>query len=445
MSIDLRAARDTNPMSRLQWAAVTVCMLLNLLDGFDVLVMAFTGKFVAAEWQLSATELGLLLSAAPVGMAVGSMFVAPWADRIGRRRIILACLVVSSVAMILSSLAPSAGVLGALRVVSGLGIGAIIAGGSVASAEFANRRWRGLAVSLNATGYALGATLGGLIAVLLIGGSGWRSVFLFGGIATALAIPLVVGWLPESLDFLLTRRPPGALERVNRLAARCGLGKLDALPEQTEAPRGIGAGYRELLKPKLRRTTLLMWLVFFLVMAGFYFVTSWTPTLLLTAGLSSAQGLTASTLLNLGGVFGAALLGVLTARFALRKVLIGYLIGTGLLLGVFIASTQQLSLAFVVGIGVGLFVNGCVAGLFAFTATVYEPAVRATGFGTALAISRAGAILAPFAAGALLDTGMSPQGLYLGAGGVFLVTAAVLSLVRTRTATYVPAASAAVR
>lgn len=443
MSTDLRAALDDGPMSRTQWVAIAVCLLLNMLDGFDVLVMAFTGKSVSAEWGLSATQLGLLLSAAPVGMALGSMLVAPWADRIGRRRIILGCLTLSSAAMLLSSMSQSATQLGVLRVLAGIGIGSIIASSSVASAEWSNRRWRGLAVSLNATGYALGATLGGLIAVVLIGSYGWRSVFLFGGVATTLAIPLVIWGLPESMDFLLNRRPAGALARINRLATRCRVPQLEALPEQVSPPRSVGGNYRELLTPRLRRTTLLMWVVFFAVMAGFYFVTSWTPTLLIHAGLTPAQGLTAGTLLNLGGVFGAALLGVLAARFALRNVLRAYLLCTGVLLAVFIASTSQLGLAFAVGIGVGLLVNGCVAGLFAFTATVYDSQVRATGFGTALAVSRAGAILAPFAAGALLDAGMSPQQLYLGAGVLFIATAAVLSLVRVPASAQVTAPIAA--
>jgi hypothetical protein len=188
-------------------------------------------------------------------------------------------------------------------------------------------------------------------------------VFLLGGIATAAAIPAVWALLPESLDFLLVRRPARALERVNALAARMGQPALDRLPEQTEAPAGVGATFRELLTPRLRRATLVLWVAFFCVMAGFYFVTSWTPTLLVEAGLSPAQGITAGTLLNLGGVFGAALLGLLAARFALRNVLISYLIATAVLLAVFIASTSTLALAFAVGIVVGLFVNGCVAGL----------------------------------------------------------------------------------
>jgi benzoate transport len=439
MTTPLRDVIDESPMTRFQWGAVAVCVLLNMLDGFDVLVMAFTGKAVAAEWGLSGAQLGLLLSAGLVGMAAGSMLVAPWADRLGRRPVVLGCLAVAAAAMLLSSASQSAAQLGVLRVVTGIGIGGILATSNVIAAEYASRRWRGLAVSLNSTGYALGATLGGLLAALLIGTSGWRSVFLFGGIATAVAIPLVWWRLPESLDFLLVRRPPRALERINALVARLGHAPLDRLPEQVAAPRGVGAGYRELLTPRLRRDTLLLWVAFFLVMAGFYFVTSWTPTLLVEAGLSATAGITGGTVLHVGGIFGAALLGLLAARFALRNVLVAYLAATGVLLAVFIASTASLGPAFALAGVIGLFVNGCVAGLYALTPTVYGPAVRTTGVGTGLAIGRAGAILAPTLAGALLDGGWTPQQLYIAAGGVFLATAAFLALLRTPAPTAAPA------
>lgn len=427
----LRDVLDDAPMTRFQWGAITICVLLNLLDGFDVLVMAFTGKSVAAEWGLSGAQLGLLLSAGLVGMAAGSMVIAPWADRFGRRPIVLGCLAVAAAAMLLSSGAQSAAQLGLLRVVTGLGIGGILATSTVIAAEYSSRRWRGLAVSLNSTGYALGATLGGLLAAFLISGAGWRSVFLVGGIATAASLPLVWWRLPESLDFLLVRRPAGALDRINAVLARMGHTPLTALPERAAAPRGVVAGYRELLAPRLRRTTLLLWVVFFCIMAGFYFVTSWTPTLLVEAGLSAASGITGGTLLNLGGIFGAALIGLLAARFALRSVLAAYLVATGVLLAVFIAATSALSLAFVVAAVVGVFVNGCVAGLYALTPTVYGPDVRTTGVGTGLAIGRAGAILAPTVAGALLDGGWTPQLLYIAMGVVFVATAGLLMLLRT--------------
>lgn len=86
MNRDLRRALDDEPMRPVQWLAVAVCIVLNLIDGFDVLVMAFTASSVAAEWNLGGAEIGLLLSAGLFGMAAGSLFIAPWADRWGAAR-----------------------------------------------------------------------------------------------------------------------------------------------------------------------------------------------------------------------------------------------------------------------------------------------------------------------------------------------------------------------
>ncbi|MEJ8278101.1 MFS transporter [Pseudonocardia spirodelae] len=426
----VRRLLDDAPMSRYQWGAVAACVLLNVLDGFDVLVMAFTGRSVSAEWGLSGAGLGLLLSAGLVGMAAGSVLIGPWADRVGRRPVVLGCLALAGVAMLASAAAQSPGQLGALRLVTGLGVGGILATSNVIAAEYASARWRGLAVSLNSTGYALGAVLGGLLAVALIGQFGWRSVFLAGGLATLAVIPLVWWRLPESIDFLLVRRPRGALERVNALLARTGHAPLDALPGGTPVRTGVAAGYGALLRPALRRTTLLIWVGFFCVMAGFYFVTSWTPTLLVEAGLSPESGIAGGTLLNVGGMFGAAALGLLAARFALHHVLAGYLVTTAVLLGVFITTTSSLALAFVVAVLVGLFVNGCVAGLYALAPTSYGADVRTTGVGTALAVGRSGAILAPTLAGALLDGGATPQSLYLLFAAVFVGAAVLVLLLR---------------
>ncbi|GAA2425665.1 MFS transporter [Streptomyces macrosporus] len=418
-------------MSRFQWRVVVVCILLNVLDGFDVLVMSFTGKAVSAEWELTSAQLGLLLSAGLVGMALGAIAVAPWADRVGRRPIVLGCLVLAAAGMLLSSASQSAVQLGTLRVLTGVGIGGVLACSNVLSGEYASHRWRGLAVSLNSTGYAIGATLGGLLAVGLVDRFGWRSVFLAGGLATALAVPLAWATLPESLDFLLTRRPKGALERVNALARRMGQPALSELPETTDrSSASLTAGFRRLLDGALRRSTVLLWSAFFLAMSGFYVITSWTPTLLAEAGLSSTQSLTGGTLLNLGGIFGAAALGALAARFRLRHVLAGYLVVTAVLLSGFIVSTSVLWAALALGALIGVFVNGCVAGLYALNPVVYDASVRATGIGCALAVGRIGSIVAPTAAGAMLDAGWSPQSLYLVVGAIFVATGVLVLAMR---------------
>ncbi|MFD0663458.1 MFS transporter [Thermocatellispora tengchongensis] len=316
--------------------------------------------------------------------------------------------------MLLSAASRDAVQLGLLRVLTGVGIGGILAASNVIAAEYANRRWRGLAVSLNSTGYAVGATAGGVIAVALQGSYGWRSVFAVGGVATALLVGAVLWRLPESLDFLLTQRSPRALDRLNALLAAMGRPPLDSPPGAPEAPAAEPAPrLRQILSPAHRRNTLLTWAGFFAVMFGFYFVTSWTPKLLVEAGMSAGQGITGGVLLNLGGIFGATLLGLLAARFALKRVLVGYTLATAALLTVFVPATSVYGLVFALGALIGVFVNGCVAGLYALTPSIYPPEVRATGVGWGIGVGRIGAIVSPLVAGWLLDAGWGPGRLYL--------------------------------
>ncbi|WP_150253116.1 MFS transporter [Nocardiopsis deserti] len=418
---DLRRRLDDGGMSRMQWTAVAVCVLLNVLDGFDVLVMAFTSDAVSEEWGLSGAQLGLLLSAGLAGMALGSLFLAPLADRIGRRSMILVGLVLAATGMGLSAISQSALQLGMLRLFTGVGIGGILAASNVLAAEYANRRWRGLAVSLNSTGYAVGATAGGVVAAALQSDGGWRTVFALGAVATALLVPVVLWRLPESLAFLLTRDSSRALERVNGLLGRMGQPPLDRLPETATEEARPAPGIARILAPGLRRNTLLTWCGFFLVMFGFYFVTSWTPKLLAEAGMSATQDVTGGVLLNLGGILGTALLGLLAARYALRNVLVTYTVTTAVLLCLFVPALSVYGLVLALGALIGVFVNGCVAGLYALTPSVYEPSVRATGVGWGIGVGRIGAIVSPLVAGWLLDAGWTPANLFLLVAGVLLL------------------------
>ncbi|WP_421682737.1 MFS transporter [Stutzerimonas urumqiensis] len=431
MSNPLRDSVDAGPMTPYQWTAIGVCIMLNMIDGFDVLVMAFTAASVSTEWQLGGTEIGMLLSAGLLGMAGGSLFIAPWADRFGRRPLILFCLTLSAVGMLLSAYSQSPEQLGLLRILTGLGIGGILASSNVIASEYSNARWRGLSVSLQSTGYALGATFGGMVAVYLLGQWGWRSVFLFGGLCTLAAIPLTLWRLPESLDFLIARRPSNALVRLNRLAARLGQPQLRELPTLSDArAQGGGSRFQRLFTREQLPSTLLLWLAFFLVMFGFYFVMSWTPKLLVTAGLSAEQGVTGGVLLSVGGIFGSTLLGFCSARYRLHLILAVFMLVTALLLAVFVASTSQLTLAFIVGALIGLFANGCVAGLYAVSPLVYDASVRATGVGWAIGIGRIGAILSPLVAGRLIDAQWAPSQLYLAYAAAFAAVACVVLMFR---------------
>jgi benzoate transport len=422
---------DEKPMVSFQWGVIALCFLINMLDGFDVLVMAFTAASIATDWGLSGIHLGYLLSAGLVGMAIGSLFIAPWADRFGRRPLILLCVGIAGLGMLASSRATSPEMLGVLRLITGLGIGGILASSYVVAGEYANKKWRGLAISLQSTAYALGATIGGIIAAQIIPSMGWRSVFFYGGVTTLLILPILALWLPESLAFLLSRQPRNALKRINTLLQRVAVACVDQLPEaRQDARKPLRESFAELFSPALLRSTLLIWMAFFLVMFGFYFVMSWTPRLLVSAGLSNQQGITGGVMLNIGGILGTSLIGLLASRFRLSRVLMAYLLINAVLLAVFVQFTAVPNLAFALVLLIGIFVNGCVAGLYALTPTIYNATQRVTGLGWGIGIGRAGAILSPLVAGRLIDAQWQPADLYLLFALSFVFAALVVWLLK---------------
>ncbi|MFC7403182.1 MFS transporter [Citricoccus sp. GCM10030269] len=437
---DLRDRIERSPMGAYQWLIIGVCTFLNALDGYDVLAMAFTANPVSEEFALSGTTLGLLLSAGLIGMAIGSLTLGPVADRIGRRPMTLISLIVNAAGLFLSATANSAAELGVWRIVTGLGIGGILVGTNVLSSEYASRKRRGLAVSIYAAGYGVGASLGGTAAVGMIESLGWRSVFVLGGALTVVALVLVFALLPESAAYLYTRRPASALQKLNRVARRVGQPAVEALPAErtkAEAAADVAAGRSEkagigaLFSRKNLKITVLVWIAFFTVMFGFYFVNSWTPKLLTESGLTQNQGVIAGIMLTLGGTIGSILFGVLTARWSTRGVLFWFTIASAVAMTLFISSASIIWAVFALGIVVGMLINGCIAGLYVLTPQSYGPQVRSTGAGWAIGIGRVGAILAPMITGALLDGGWTPQSIYIGVGLVVLIATVALFLLRT--------------
>jgi benzoate transport len=426
---DLKNLISQGPMSACQIIAVAVCVGLNMLDGYDVLVMAFTASGVSADWKLSGSRLGLLLSAGLVGMAAGSLFLAPRADRLGRRAIILGSVAIVSAGMLLSGLSSSFAELALLRAVTGIGIGGILASATVLVAEYSSERWRNTASCLYTAGYSLGATAGGAVAALLIARYGWRSAFLFGGAVSLLMLPAVYFGLAESLDFIVTKRPTGALELLNRLLGRMHRGPVAALPALDASSGQHAASVRTLWTPEFAKSTGLIWITFFFMMAGYYFVYGWTPRLLTAAGMSAQQGITSGVMLSLGGILGTVLFAFVARGRNIQLLTRACLIAGGALVAVFAFTTTSLALALTIGILMGGMANSAMAGLYALTPVLYPPSLRTTGMGWAIGIGRTGAILAPLVTGVLVDQGWKPLQLYLLFAATFLIAMGSLTAI----------------
>lgn len=440
--MDIRKAIDTTPMSAYQWYIVGLATFLNALDGYDVLAMAFTANSVTEEFRLSGSQLGSLLSAGLIGMALGALILGPLADRFGRRNILIVALVINTIGLALSATAGSATELGLWRVVTGLGIGGILATVTVITSEYSNNRNRGMAVSIYTAGYGLGATLGGLLAAQLIPVLGWRSVFATGAALTLVSIVFVVVSMPESVDYLRVKRPAGADAHVLRIARR--IGKPGVTGFDTPAPGAETRTVRitDLVTGTFRSTTLKLWAAFFFIMFGFYFANSWTPKLLVESGMTENQGIIGGLALTLGGTFGALLYGLITVKYNARHTLMVFSVLSAVTLVVFITTTSIPALAFFSGVLVGMLINGCMAGLYTVTPQSYPSELRSSGVGWGIGIGRFGAILAPITVGALLDGGWSPTALYSGVAVVVVLAAVALIGIRPQLGTTESAAPA---
>ena len=410
------------PLTGFQLTAIAVCVGLNMLDGFDVLAMAFSASGVKAAWALTDGRLGWLLSAGLIGMALGSLALAPLADFVGRRRIILIAASVAALGMLGSVWARDFTDLLILRTITGVGIGATIASAAVVVSEYSSDHWRTTALAAYSTGYPVGATLGGWLTAHAIPVYGWRSAFAIGGAMSLVMVLIAARGLPESLDFLVTRRPPGALARLNGLLSRMRQPPLTVLPERVEAQAG-----RVPLELLLTGRTLLVWLLFFCTMAAFYFSVSWTPRLLNAAGASAGLGLTAGVLFNLGGIAGCGGFTLAATRFDAHRLQLASLIASAVLVAAFGIAVHHVDIALWTALVLGLITNAAMSGLYAVGPPLYPAAVRASGMGWAVGVGRLGAILAPIVTGSLLDAGWAPPQLYF-LFSIPLVVAAVAML-----------------
>jgi benzoate transport len=401
---DPRALLASERMSSRQVIAVALCVLLTALDGFDVLAISFASPGIAQEWGINRAALGIVLSMEIIGMALGSVTLGNVADRIGRRPTILGCLVVMTVGMFLATTAGGVEQLSAYRFMTGLGIGGMLAATNAVAAEFANARRRNLAVTLMATGYPLGAVVGGTIATWLLIDGGWRSVFMFGGFATAACIPLVLWLLPESVSYLVQRRPANALARVNAALRSLGHRTVDGLPPASEAaqPR---SSLVELFSPHLVRTTGLLTAAYFAHIMTFYFMVKWIPKIVVDMGFEPASAGGVLVWANVGGASGALVFSVLTQRVGLRRLVIGTLVLTTAMVAFFGRSGPDLTQLAMLAAGAGFFCNAGIVGLYAMFAQSFPTKIRASGTGFVIGIGRGGAALGPIAAGFLFVAG----------------------------------------
>ncbi len=395
---------DTGPISKLQYATIFVCFLMNILDGMDVLVISYCAPAIAKSWAVGPEALGVVFSAGLAGMTLGALLLAPFADQIGRKKMILLSAIIMGTGMYLTAYCTDVTQIVFLRFFSGIGIGSMLASTASLTAEYTPDSTKDFWVSLVISGYPVGAVLSGLVAAQIVPTKGWQMMFQLAGIASFVTIPVIWFLLSESLDFYLKKQPANALSKANAILTKMGRPTLSELPEILE--KRVALPVKKLVNSEFRIPTFQLWTALFLAFGSLYFLTSWIPKLAESTGLSLSLAIYAGTVFNVGAFFGIVTQGFFSSRIGLKKTIALFFVLTALLMAIFKVFIGSDFLLFVFGL-LGFGIQGGFVGLYAVAARLYPTEFRTMGVGWAIGMGRLGGVIGPAAGGILIGMGLS--------------------------------------
>lgn len=400
MQKDPRKILDTSPMSRAQVVAIAVTTALSALDGFDVLSVTFAAPGIIADWGVAKSEIGLIFASGLIGMALGSLFLAPLADAIGRRRMVIINLLIMTMGMSFCALSETVHELSFWRVITGVGIMTV--------------------------GYPIGGVVGGFVSAELLQHYNWQSVFWLGASMSVMLLSVVLLWLSESLAYLMERQNTNTRERVSELLERFGHKGLDVLLAARKKRPAMA--YGAIFAKGQVAATLQITAVNFLFVITVYYFFSWLPQMVVDAGYSASTATSVSALANLAGVIGAVILGLLSHVYGLRPVMIISMLGLGIATTLFGFVRPELLMLQVMAAIAGACLFGGIAGIFTTIGNTFAPHMRATGTGFVIGVGRGGSALAPAIAGALFSIGASRFEVSLALGSCAFIAGLVLLL-----------------
>jgi len=396
---------DKAPMSLLQIMVVGITCVLNGIDGFDVLSISFASNGIADEWGINPAALGIVLSMELVGMTIGSIALGGIADKLGRRYTALGCMAVMAFGMLITTTVTNMSQLLVYRVLTGVGLGGLLAAITAQASEFSNRKRRHLSVSIMSIGYPIGGVIGGSIAAQLLVNYSWRSIFYLGAAITALFIPVVFFIVPESVHWLIRKQPKDALKKVNTALRRMGHESVAELPEI--APETRKKSMSDIFSPGLARITTIVTVAYFLQITTYYFILKWVPRVVANMGFTASEAGNVLVFANIGGAVGGAVFGLLTLRVSPKKLTLATMVFGGLFVALFGSTPADLSYMGLLAFTCGFFGNATIVGMFTLFAHVFPTHARASGTGFCVGIGRGAGILSPIIVGFLFQWGFS--------------------------------------
>jgi len=409
--VDVADLIDRQELGRFQIGVLLLCAAAMFVDGFDTQAMGYVAPALSTALTVKPAALGLVFAAGGLGAIIGGLGLAPYADRVGRKPVIVGSMLFFAVCTLLIALANTVPQLMWMRFAIGLGLGGVVPNALALSAEYMPKKIRVTLVLMTWLGFSIGSGVAGPVAAHILESHSWRAVFLCGGILPLVLAPLLIWSLPESLQGLAQRGAPGL--RIGRILARMNPRlvfpptALFVNSERREKGFPVALLFREGRAP----ITLLLWVMFFMNLLALFFLNSWLPTVLHKAGLPQHLAILIAALLHFGGIAGGLAIAPLCDRRNPYLVLAcAYILSGIFIAGIGLAGNKAM-FAVAATFFAGFFTFGAQNSANAIAATRYPTAMRSSGIGWALGIGRTGQIIGPLIGGLLLSLKWGTSGI----------------------------------
>lgn len=426
-NLDINSIVDKAKFTPFHFNVVAWCLLIILFDGYDLAINGVVLPLLMKDWGLTAMQAGMLASCALAGMMFGAMFFGSLADKIGRKKVIMICIVLFSGLTFAGGFASNPTEFAILRFLAGLGIGGVMPNLVALTSEYAPQKMRSTLVTTMFSGYAVGGVMAALLGSWFTPDFGWQIMFFIAGIPVFL-LPVIWKFLPESLAFIVKEnKQEKARSIVSKLAPNVAVtGQTTFSLPQVDVPES--ANVVSLFRRGRATNTLLFWLAFFTCLLTMYALSSWLPKLMMAAGYSMDNSLMFMMVMNVGAVVGIVGGGILADRFHLKPVLMVLGMMGAIVMSLMGFQSNQFLLYILVFLA-GAASIGSQMLLYSYVAQFYPLAIRSTGIGWSSAIGRMGAIVGPILIGGLLGMNLPAHFNFMAVGLPVLITAIAVALI----------------